>query len=158
MNNRIFRLLFPLVLVAAPVACSSLPGIYNPRIRFSGNVDARALERVILDTIDANSKTWSVEDVQPGDIRANYRNRAHQAIVDILYDEQSIECRLVSSANLNQRGGKIHPSYNKLILKFEEQLRKALRELRTGDSREVQEPEAKAEDPPLPGRRSLRPR
>lgn len=64
----------------------------------------------------ALSKGWRPEQVEPGRIRASITIRGtHSLTVDIVYNSAIYDIGVVSSENLNQADGKIHPAANTAI-------------------------------------------
>jgi hypothetical protein len=55
---------------------------------------------------------WNMQDVGPGRFRGTLDLRSHQAVVEIPYDTQRFTIRYLSSINLNEAPGMIHPNYN----------------------------------------------
>ncbi|WFS63851.1 hypothetical protein LF599_06735 [Pseudodesulfovibrio thermohalotolerans] len=55
---------------------------------------------------------WNMRVIKPGLIEATLNIRAHQAVVDITYDQQDYSINYKSSINLKYNGTKIHSNYN----------------------------------------------
>ncbi len=55
---------------------------------------------------------WNMRTIKPGFIEATLNIRAHQAVVDITYDQSDYNINYKSSMNLKYNGTKIHSNYN----------------------------------------------
>lgn len=80
------------------------------------------MSKIIVDSVKF-SPNWEVQSVEPGRIRAKWRrHQTRSALCDILYDRASYSILLVSSVELYQEGGVIHPSYNVAIHQLENEI------------------------------------
>lgn len=74
-----------------------------------------------------SSPNWQVEGTEPGKIHAKWRrHNTRSANVDILFSNESYSILLISSVELYQEGGVIHPSYNSAVHKLEVDIDRAL--------------------------------
>jgi hypothetical protein len=74
----------------------------------------------------AIERGWQVQEETPGKIKATLRNRTHQAVVSITYNNKSYSIDYVSSQDLLYEGGKIHRNYNRWVRNLEVDINKDL--------------------------------
>lgn len=78
--------------------------------------------RIIGESI-ATVPNWQIEETTPGRIRAKWRrHQTRHAICDILYNKESFSILLVSSVELYQKDGVIHPSFNGAVRNLENEI------------------------------------
>ena len=130
------RTLLALLLLAILTGCANKtdplqePSLVLPQ-RASGDAMSLAdVERCLMVAAELNG--WLPEGgFDQGKLRADRRVRSHRALVDIIYDEESVAVRYADSTNLNYsdrpgsniprykemnyQGPVIHPHYNRWI-------------------------------------------
>ncbi len=72
------------------------------------------------------SRGWYLVEVMNDRVRLGLTVRAHEAVVDVFSTDGKVRLELVSSENLEQENGRIHPFFNSWIANFERDLRRAL--------------------------------
>ena len=74
----------------------------------------------------AYARGWTVEQVEPGFLRATEKWREHSTTVEIRYTSQTYSILYSGSANLKADGGQIHRRYNALVRALEEEIERRL--------------------------------
>jgi hypothetical protein len=59
----------------------------------------------------ATSQGWRVWPTGPGQMQAEFITRSHHVTVQISYNQATFSIDFVSSVDMNEQGGKIHPKY-----------------------------------------------
>ncbi|WP_193384043.1 hypothetical protein [Ectopseudomonas mendocina] len=118
-----FGLLLALLLGVA--ACTSKPvmNIENrtPAVAVRSEDDMR---RAILAALQ--SRQWTVERADRGNIMAMIQRRSHQAEISIPYSASSYSIRYRDSQNLGYKNGKIHRNYNNWIHNLDRSIQQEL--------------------------------
>lgn len=124
-----FSLLFPVLLLAL-VGCRSTEPIYES----SGvaipsslrDVNPQDLTASVLRDPVIASRGWYVQEVMEDRVRAGLMVRQHEAIVDVYFTDGELRPVYVSSVNLEEDDGEIHPAFNTWVQNLERDLRRAL--------------------------------
>lgn len=83
-----------------------------------GNVPLSVIGDGIIDA--GTAKKWKMKEIEPGMIRGTLNVRGkHQAVVDVVFNNQQYAINYVSSRNLLSQGARIHKSYNKWVRELE---------------------------------------
>lgn len=72
---------------------------------------------------------WQMSDVAPGHLVATLNVRAHQAIVDITYSQESYSINYKDSTNLKHKGDTIHSNYNGWVKRLSNAINQQLSQL-----------------------------
>lgn len=94
-------------------ACRTAP-IYNVHnVSFNASQTPLSLDEITGAIVKAGAGLgWDMSVVTPGHIQATLNIRAHQAVVDITYNEHDYSINYKSSSNLKYDGTNIHSNYN----------------------------------------------
>jgi hypothetical protein len=104
-------------------ACRTAP-IYNPSAVSYAPSTSATMETVAQAIQRAGSGLgWTVEAVQPGEMKGRLELRRHVAVVSIKYDMKRFSISYVSSENLAHSGNTIHRNYNNWIRNLENAIR-----------------------------------
>jgi len=82
------------------------------------------MRRAILTALQ--SRQWTVERADRGNIMALIQRRSHQAEISIPYSATSYSIRYRDSQNLGYKNGKIHRNYNKWIHNLDRSIQQQL--------------------------------
>jgi len=82
------------------------------------------MRRAILTALQ--SRQWTVERADRGNIMALIQRRSHQAEISIPYSATSYSNRYRDSQNLGYKNGKIHRNYNKWIHNLDRSIQQQL--------------------------------
>ncbi|MEH6546166.1 MAG: hypothetical protein V7701_07055, partial [Sneathiella sp.] len=121
--NSLFRFLALVIFVIFVGACQPrIQPIYVPSsVAVPPGLETAPLS-VIRDGILAAGveRNWVMKELEPGVIRAtlDVQNK-HQAVVDVVYTNQSFDINYVSSRNLLSQGARIHRGYNTWVRQLE---------------------------------------
>ncbi|MGH8019246.1 MAG: hypothetical protein ACREIA_13335 [Opitutaceae bacterium] len=96
-------------------------------------MEPRELANIIVQDPVIVSRGWYLVEVMDDRVRLGLTVRAHEAIVDVSANDGNVRLALVSSENLEQENGKIHPFFNSWMENFERDLRRALL-MKSGES------------------------
>ena len=99
------------------VACTSKPiyNVYNATV-VTGSGSAPSLADVRRAIVEAaNSKGWTVKDIDSTHLRVTHRARKHMAQVVIEYSTSSFSIAYDDSIRLRYNGTTIHRNYNRWI-------------------------------------------
>jgi hypothetical protein len=125
MMSRFTRFGLILTLLLGVAACTSKPvmNIENrtPVVAVRSEDDMR---RAILAGLQ--SRQWTVERADRGNIMAMIQRRSHQAEITIPYSASSYSIRYRDSQNLGYKNGKIHRNYNKWIHNLDRSIQQEL--------------------------------
>jgi len=113
-KNNLLLILALLTIVLMLPACRTAPvyNVHNAGIPTTQNAPM-TMEKVTAAIIKAGGGLgWNMRPIKPGLIEATLNIRAHQAIVNITYDEANYNIDYKSSNNLKYNGTKIHSNYN----------------------------------------------
>lgn len=118
-----FRLILLGLFVILISACQPrIQPIYVPSsVALPAGLETAPLSVIRDGILEAGAaKSWKMKEVEPGVIRGtlNVRNK-HQAVVDVVYTNQSFAINYVSSRNLLSQGARIHRSYNIWVRQLE---------------------------------------
>lgn len=123
--SRFTRFGLILTLLLGVAACTSKPvmNIENrtPVVAVQSEDDMR---RAILAGLQ--SRQWTVERADRGNIMAMIQRRSHQAEITIPYSASSYSIRYRDSQNLGYKNGKIHRNYNKWIHNLDRSIQQEL--------------------------------
>lgn len=123
--SRFTRFGLILTLLLGVAACTSKPvmNIENrtPVVAVRSEDDMR---RAILAGLQ--SRQWTVERADRGNIMAMIQRRSHQAEITIPYSASSYSIRYRDSQNLGYKNGKIHRNYNKWIHNLDRSIQQEL--------------------------------
>ncbi|MEH6526596.1 MAG: hypothetical protein V7723_11035 [Sneathiella sp.] len=121
--NSLFRFSALVLFVIFVGACQPrIQPIYVPSsVAVSPGLETAPLS-VIRDGILAAGveRNWVMKELEPGVIRGtlDVQNK-HQAVVDVVYTNQSFDIDYISSRNLLSQGARIHRSYNTWVRQLE---------------------------------------
>ena len=125
MMSRFTRFALIATLLLGVAACTSKPvmNIENrtPVVTVRSEDDMR---RAILAALQ--SRQWTVERADRGNIMAFIQRRNHQAEITIPYSASSYSIRYRDSQNLGYKNGKIHRNYNKWIHNLDRSIQQEL--------------------------------
>ncbi|AEB56640.1 hypothetical protein MDS_0609 [Ectopseudomonas mendocina NK-01] len=125
MMSRFTRFGLLLALLLGVAACTSKPvmNIENrtPAVAVRSEDDMR---RAILAALQ--SRQWTVERADRGNIMAMIQRRSHQAEISIPYSASSYSIRYRDSQNLGYKNGKIHRNYNNWIHNLDRSIQQEL--------------------------------
>lgn len=123
--SRFTRFGLILALLLGVAACTSKPvmNIENrtPVVAVRSEDDMR---RAILAALQ--SRQWTVERADRGNIMAMIQRRSHQAEISIPYSASNYSIRYRDSQNLGYKNGKIHRNYNKWIHNLDRSIQQEL--------------------------------
>jgi hypothetical protein len=125
MMSRFSRFSLIAALLLGVAACTSKPvmNVENrtPPAAVRSEDDMR---RAILAALQ--SRQWTVERADRGNIMALIQRRSHQAEISIPYSATSYSIRYRDSQNLGYKNGKIHRNYNKWIHNLDRSIQQEL--------------------------------
>jgi hypothetical protein len=125
MMSRFSRFSLIAALLLGVAACTSKPvmNVENrtPPAAVRSEDDMR---RAILTALQ--SRQWTVERADRGNIMALIQRRSHQAEISIPYSATSYSIRYRDSQNLGYKNGKIHRNYNKWIHNLDRSIQQQL--------------------------------
>lgn len=125
MMSRFTRFALVAALLLGVAACTSKPvmNVENrtPPAAVRSEDDMR---RAILAALQ--SRQWTVERADRGNIMALIQRRSHQAEISIPYSATSYSIRYRDSQNLGYKNGKIHRNYNKWIHNLDRSIQQEL--------------------------------
>jgi hypothetical protein len=125
MMSRFSRFSLIAALLLGVAACTSKPvmNVENrtPPAAVRSEDDMR---RAILAALQ--SRQWTVERADSGNIMALIQRRSHQAEISIPYSATSYSIRYRDSRNLGYKNGKIHRNYNKWIHNLDRSIQQQL--------------------------------
>ena len=111
-----------LVLVMASSAHARLQPIRNydlPVATGSGKeIQAEALRRVIIEAGQKGKRKWTFSNAGQDKLIAVLAVKSSRIQVEVEYSPERVWIRYMSSENLREQGGNIHPSYNKWVGEF----------------------------------------
>lgn len=123
--SRFSRFALIAALLLGVAACTSKPvmNVENrtPPAAVRSEDDMR---RAILAALQ--SRQWTVERADRGNIMALIQRRSHQAEISIPYSATSYSIRYRDSQNLDYKNGKIHRNYNKWIHNLDRSIQQEL--------------------------------
>ena len=118
-----FRLASLVLFLVFVSACQPrIQPIYVPSsVALPSGLETAPLSDIRDGILDAGAaKGWRMKELEPGVIRGtlDVQNK-HQAVVDVVYTNQSFAIKYVSSRNLLSQDGNIHRSYNAWVRRLE---------------------------------------
>jgi hypothetical protein len=122
---KIINLLAVVAIMSSLWACRAGAPIYDVS---GANVTAAAgksveADQVKLAIIRAGGKLgWKIDETTSGQLRGMLMLRAHTAIIDIMYDENTYSIKYNSSTNLEHSKGTIHKNYNGWIQNLQREI------------------------------------
>lgn len=124
------RHVFAAVLVGAALlsACRAGAPIYSVRDNPVPPIEPRLSQqevgqRIVQAGVD---RGWLMESLDSNTLEATLRFRRHVAAARITFSDKAYSIDYRSSVNLNERGGNIHPAYNRYIHTLESDINAAL--------------------------------
>lgn len=105
-------------------ACTSKPiyNVYNAAV-VTGSGSAASLAEVRQAIVEAaNSKGWTVKDIDSNHLQVTHRVRKHMAQVVIEYSTSSFSIAYDDSVRLRYNGTTIHRNYNRWIRNLEHRI------------------------------------
>jgi hypothetical protein len=121
-----------LVCIAVLVcACGSKSVIYNPETQFTAT-DVSKVEAVIFQV--CTKLGWKPNKIEDGIIEATLRQRAHTAVIHIIYTDKDYKIIYQSSDELDYsaKNNTIHPNYNRWIERLDRNLSQEIYRVATG--------------------------
>lgn len=126
-------LFFALVLLTAFAGCRSASPIYESSgVPIPQSMQSRDSLDVAVDVVRhslVSRRGWYIQERLDDRVRIGIEVRVHSATVDILVEDGRLTPVLVSSVNLEQENGRIHPSFNTWMQNLEQDMRRALSDM-----------------------------
>jgi hypothetical protein len=119
-----------LLLALTVGACQKIQPIYSvqghPVPAASANLAPDQVMQLIVST--ARSKGWTIDPINPMQVRATQKWRSHSATVIITTDGRTYSIYFDGAANLSQSGGVVHREYNERVHALEDEIDKRLQQ------------------------------
>ena len=115
------RVAFGLLALLSMAACNRMQPVYNVVDR---PIPSQA-QQLSLAEIGRNIEVagtnhhWRFDRLAPGQLRASYSERTHEAVVLISFTQKAYSIHLDQSVNLKESGEEIHRTYNRWVMNLE---------------------------------------
>jgi hypothetical protein len=119
-----------LVLVLAVGACQRIQPIYSVQGHAVPTASAILAPDQVMQLIvsAAQSKGWTIDPINPTQVRATQKWRTHSATVIISTDGKTYSINFDGSTNLSQSGGIVHREYNERVRALENEIDRRLQQ------------------------------